>query len=360
MGPQHGARNGWRPESWPRRAWPVLRASSLVVLCASPAVAACDPERRAVSVRFTGPQSAAFERSVLADLAAGLARSDAGACSARSPRGTPSAPGGADLQVDALSTELVMVRVQLHDAGGQTRLDREVNLSQVPPDSRGFAVALAADELLRAGWAELEARDSAEALAAPPAAAPEAQSDTLSGAGPREVPPAALDSWHAGARAAFEHFSGGQTLWGSDVTLRVPLPVRLELELAPGARWGSEVSAPHGHIDSRALTFAASIRFNVLERGWRLAAGLGLEGAGIELQGANSEPGATAARFTGFALYGQALLSASLPLAGPLWVELGGVLGAPLRALEGTDDGRAATAASGVQLGAWSGLSVQL
>ena len=52
--------------------------------------------------------------------------------------------------------------------------------------------------------------------------------------------------------------------------------------------------------------------------------------------------------------------TASLPLAGPLWVELGGVLGAPLHALEGTDDGRAATAASGLQLGAWSGLSVQL
>ena len=299
---------------------------------------------------------------MLADLEAGLARSQVGVCPRADRVGQPSADGDADVEVDSVTPQLVAVRVQLQGQQRTARLDRQVDLSHVPLDSRAFAVALAADELLRAGWAELE-----EAAAPAPSASPEVA--VAAGAAIEDVPASAApqsaafppsDSVSLGLRAALESFGGGLTLWGADVALHVPLAARLDLQLAPGIRKGVEVSAPHGSIESRALSLAANVRYRLLERGWGLGVGAGLQGAGIELQGTASDPDTAASSYTGFALYAQALLAASVPISGPLSAELGGSLGAPLVALEGTDTGRAAAAASGLQLGASLALLLQL
>jgi len=277
--------------------------------------------------------------------------------------GQASAAGSAELEVDSVTPQLVAVRVQLRHPNGEARLDRQVDLSHVPMDSRAFAVALAADELLRAGWAELEESADAEpSIRAPVVASapPVAVEDVPASAAGRDGASPASDRASLGARAALESFRGGLTLWGADLTLLLPLAERLDLQLAPGVRKGVEVSAPHGSVESRALSLAANVRYRVLEQGWGLRAGAGLQGAGIELQGSSTDPATEASTFAGVALYVQALLAASVPIAGPLWLELGGTLGAPLLALEGTDTGQAATAASGLQLGASLALLLRL
>jgi len=317
-----------------------------------------------VGVRFSGTQSVVFERSVLADLEAGLARSNVRVCPRADWTGQASAAGGAELEVDSVTPQLVAVRVQLRGQSGEARLDRQVDLAQVPMDSRAFAVALVADELLRAGWAELDGNDDAVPItAAPevtPSGVPAALEDVPAAAGGREASAPVAGGASLGVRAALENFRGGLTLWGADVALLLPLGARWALQLAPGIRTGVEVSAPHGSVESRALSVATNVRYRLPLHGWGLAAGAGLQGAGIELQGAASDADTEASRYVGVALYAQALLAASVPITGPLWLELGGTLGAPLLALEGTDDGRTAAAASGLQLGASLALLLQL
>lgn len=336
-----------------------LSSCAALSLCAAAEAMACDVQGPVVTIRFTGMRVEAFERAVVADLEAGLARTEVSVCPPELAL-ERAAQRVAALELDARSPRLVELEVRLLAGGSELRLDRQVDLSQVPADSRAFAVALAADELLRAsgvewlgGGTELAGTPAAEAEPARPVTAALVDQAT-------PAPAVAPGSWSLGMRPALERFSGGQSLWGADVAAILPLAAQLELQLAPGVRRGLPVSTAQGQIESSALSLAAHARYHLLDRGWRLSAGLGLYGARLALQGASPRAGASASRFVGLALYGQGLLSASLPLSSALRFELSGALGAPLRELEATADGRTATAASGLQLALGSALWLQL
>ncbi len=62
--------------------------------------------------------------------------------------------------------DAVALTVEVHDAVTAKRVSRDVALEGVPRDGQPLTVALEADELLRASWAELELRT------APPPAVP--------------------------------------------------------------------------------------------------------------------------------------------------------------------------------------------
>jgi hypothetical protein len=63
---------------------------------------------------------------------------------------------------------------------------------------------------------------------------------------------------------------------------------------------------------------------------------------------------------SGLALYLQTGVSASFRLGGRVWLEAAAAVGVPLRGLEATDNGEAATGASGLQLSGAGGVSVEL
>lgn len=343
------------------RRCPYLGALAGLALLAPTEAAACDVWRPFVTVRFAGRQDADFERAVVADLAAGLLRSDVSVCPPEPAVPLPAAASQlAELDVEQRGRQLVALKVRLRAASSESRLERELDLSQVPGDSRAFAVALAADELLRAGGMDWLDNGVAEPVGIPTLAVAPASAEVellLDGASETG---AAAARWSVGLRPALERFAGGQTLWGADAAVLVPLSARVALQLAPGVRSGALVDAPQGQIESSALTLAANARYCLMDTPWQLAAGLGLYGARLTLEGASPRPGATVSRFSGLALYGQTLLSVSVPIAGPLRFELSGALGLPLRELEATADGRIATAASGLQLGVGSALWLQL
>lgn len=336
-------------------------AAALGLLAATRLATACDAAKPFVAVLFTGHPGEAFERAVLADLEAGLARSGVSVCqhsNAAQQRGISQL---AELHVAAPSPQLVALRIRLRAGEKETRLDRQVELSQVPADSRAFAVALAADELLRSGGLEWLGGGAAEPALVPAAkAAPSASAVQPTADRAAAAPTAVSGSWSVGVRPALERFAGGQTLWGADAAVLLPLPARLELHMAAGLRRGVQVSAQQGQIESSALSLAAGARYQLIDARWQLAAGLGVQGARLSMQGVSPREGASASRFAGVALYAQGLLAASVPIAGPLRFELGTSLGVPLRELEATADGRTATAASGLQLGVASALWLQL
>jgi len=354
-----------------------LVACALALLAAAPAHAACDEGHQAwVRVSFSGVHSPAFARAVLADLEAGLSRSDLSLCPLVSdPRSDSAALAAVEptiestiepaivLAIEGETKDRVAVHVQMRTGGAARLLERNVDLSHVPGDSRAFAVALVADELIRAGWAERELAAEPAPFVTEVAGVGEPRRDPRADrvrASASEPGVGASLPGRVGARAVVERFAGGQTQWGADGTWLVPLGFHLQAHFAPGVRQGFDVAVPHGRISSRALSLATHLRYLLLENPFELATGLGLQGEWLALRGQATDPSTAPGRFDGFVLYSQAVVSTAWHAAGPLWLELGVVLGAPLHALEGTDDGHAATAASGLELGLSTAVSLQL
>ncbi len=308
------------------------------------------PDRPWVSVTFAGGEwPAPLTTSVLGDLRVGLARHGIDAC----VDGTgPPQPRLADVRIAWQGDPKVVVTVEINDSVTHKRVSRDVDLSSVPSDGRGFAIAIATDELVWASWVELAMKPREKA---PPKPAP-----------PREVVagietelPRGSES-RLGAQAALEHFGGGQTHIGGDAVLTVPLGERLGFDARLGMRVGRDAASEHGRVSSQALGIAAHLRYVMLRASsLELGALAGARASLVQFEGEAAER-ATDRAASGTVVSVRAGVVSSLELGAGIWLELGGTAGYVLRGLEATDDGRVVSGASGVELGAALGLSVEL
>jgi hypothetical protein len=294
--------------------------------------------------------SDAQRAGVLSDLQHTLAGQGIAACSADAH---PAAAALATLTVDLSpdDTAKATVDIEVRDAVTRKRVRRDVDLSRIPDDGRAAAIAIEADELLRASWAEI-ALDTARARAAQEAARPQ-----VVGSVQQVLAPAGDDSGGGlGARAAVEHFFGGVTLIGADGVGRVGLASRLALEIAGTLRLGPAVNARHGQVSP--LAAGGSLALLVRLAGSRrasLVAGAGLSASWLEFRAEASPP-------TESSTYGNLLAVGNLRVAGRLALgrsvhaSLGVGGGVALRGVEATEDGAAVARAHGVALGATLGL----
>jgi hypothetical protein len=308
------------------------------------------PDRPWVSVAFAGGEwPAALTASVLGDLRVGLARHGIDAC----PDGAgPAHPHLAAVRIAWLEEPKVVVTVEIRDSVTRKRVSRDVDLSSVPSDGRGFAIAIATDELVWATWVELAMRPRAKAAArksAPPEVVLGVQAELPRGPESR-----------LGAEAALEHFGGGQTHIGADAMLLVPLNPRFGFDARLGVREGRDAVAEHGRVLSFALGIAAHFRYVVLRASsLELGALAGARATLLRLEG-DAREGATDATASGVVVCARAGVVSSIELGGGVWVELGGTAGYALKGLEATDEGRVVSGASGTELGAALGISVEL
>jgi hypothetical protein len=74
------------------------------------------------------------------------------------------------LHVERPAQGPITALIRIGDEVTDKRVERTMDLTGMPPDSRPLAVAAAADELLRASWAELQMRDAPPPAMAPPPA----------------------------------------------------------------------------------------------------------------------------------------------------------------------------------------------
>ena len=275
--------------------------------------AECGSSSRWVEVRFDGAHAPEFERAVFADLRAGLSRERVDVC-VPDPR-SAGGPPAADVRVEVAGASAI-VQVLARSDANERMLERRLELAHLPRDSRGFAVALAADELLHAAWAELEEAAQREwsdsAAPAPGAAAVPKDAPPVRALEPMTAPP-----WAVGTRAALEHFGGGHTQWGADLVVKIPLAPHWVVSVAGGARQGFDVEADYGRVESLGLDFMSHLWRVWSRKPWELGAGIGLYGAWLDFRGEATAPGAVAARLTGFALYAQAVISAAVSVYGP-------------------------------------------
>jgi hypothetical protein len=278
----------------------------------------------------------------------GLGRHGIDAC----PDGTgPAHPHLAAVRIAWLEEPKVVVTVEIKDRVTQKRVSRDVDLSSVPSDGRGFAIAIATDELVWASWVEVAMRPRAKAA-------------------PRSVPREVVAGVEAelprgpesrlGAEAALEHFGGGQTHLGADAMLFVPFSPRFGFDARLGVREGRDTVAEHGRVLSHALGVAAHLRYMLLRASSiELGALAGARATLLRLEG-DAREGATDATASDIVVCARAGVVSSIELGGGVWLELGGTAGYTLMGLEATDEGQVVSGASGTELGAALGISVEL
>src|SRR6187551_652634 len=183
-----------------------MRGPTLLVVCAAsltlaPRLAAAQPRCAGGDGPWVmlqlGAQgwSDAQRAAVLSDLQHTLASQGIAACSADAhPTATPLATLAVELAADDAAK--ARVDIEVRDAVTHKRVRRDVDLSRIPEDGRAAAIAIEADELLRASWAEI-ALDTARARQAEEKARAQ-----VAGSVEQVLAPARAESGGVGARAA--------------------------------------------------------------------------------------------------------------------------------------------------------------
>ncbi len=328
----------------------VLFFSLLSVLSAAPARAQgvpCGRARPWIRVAFSGAGLPAdLARSVLADLRAGLAELDIDTCESAS--GEPIA----DVVLAADRAETVAVAIDVRDGVTEKRVGRDVDLSDVPDDGRSLAIAVAAEELLQASWAELALRTAPAPSLPPP---PE-----VTRAVTRSLPPPGPARSAVGARAAIETYGGGQTHYGADAFTRVVLGSRIAAEVAFELRGATTAAAEHGDVAGSGVGGNAGLRVGMLDpdRPLRLDATAGLRALRVTFEG-RADGAAIESERTAFAVVGALGLSLGWRFD-VAFVELALGGGLPIRSVDATDFGSPATGVSGWELHGAAGLGARL
>lgn len=175
-------------------------------------------------------------------------------------KGTPSNPPIATVEVEPRG-DGVALSVEVRDAVTAKRVGRDVSLEGAPVDSRPLTVALAADELLRASWAELSLRDRPPPQLPVPVAVARTVEEGIR-------PDDERGRVDVGLLAAAEHFAAGTTLYGADARASVDLG-RFATGIRLGLRSSGAVRAVDGEIATTAFLAGLSEAVRFTPPAWR-------------------------------------------------------------------------------------------
>ena len=316
-------------------------------------VAPCgSPAHPGVVLRASGLDGA-LESKIAEQLRAALAGRGFELCA-------PSRADGAVAELDVSGgASGVSLSLSVRDQVTDKRVARDLDLHGIPEDGRALVIAEAADELLRASWAELLVPDAPR----PKRDVPSEITRTLPAlhdAGDRSTAPVASERApivEIGVGAAFEHYGSGHTQLGPELAAGVfPFP-RLGAVARLGIRSAASSDSAAGSVDPSAIAGAFGIMAAVLPREGRV----GLDG-GAELfvtrvhYEATALPGAHAQSDSGTALHASVVARGWAVVARPLRATLGLSLGAPIHTVRAVADATTIAAVSGVLLGGTLGL----
>jgi hypothetical protein len=298
-----------------------------------------------------GRVSAALAAAVLSDLRAGLAPSNIDVCEAV-PRAAPEPL--ARVLVAEVEPARARYSVDVTDSVTHKRVGRDLALDKLPADGRALALAVAAEELLRASWAELALRG----VHSPQTAAPPEVQAVVEKSAPEPAPPRRFTA--LGGRLAFERFLGGQTHYGADLFGVLPLGRIAGGLVAVGARRALSEQAPHGSIGATALAAEAGLALTFFrQRGLDLGAFVSGRLLRVSFE-PEAATGVVAQAQSGLAVTSRVGLSLAFGSPGLLrsYSALGA--GLPLKSLSVSDTGGVVTGVSKLELFASTGLALEL
>lgn len=314
----------------------------------------CGGERPWVSVLLRAEGwTEAQRRRVLLNLEHTFAAQGIDACPARAGSVQPKSQALATLSIEIGPESRASVEIEVRDAVTHKRVAREVDLRAIPDDGRELAVAIEADELLRASWAEL-ALDTERARAAKPR--PQVVESVRQVLAPSRV----RSSSTIGARVAGEYYTAHTTtLLGADAFGSVALAPRAGLELAAGMRTSPPFSAEHGTVRALALGAGARLLFRLVGNdGASLDGGAGVSASWLQFRAEPTAP-ASGSPYTNLLVVARAGFVGRLALGRVLEVSAGLSGGAALRGVQATDAGQVVAGATGLELGATLGLGAR-
>ena len=322
-----------------------------VALPARASEESCGRLRPYVELHFEGREfTPAFVSAMLGDLGAGLREQGIDACPEQQGVGRPVAR----VTLRSSESEPLRIGIEVSDAVTDKRLERSVDLRRLPEDGRAFALAVATDELLRASWVELRLSRREPPPQAPPPEVSRAVERALPSA-PRAIE-SALDEPALGLRLATEYFTEGQTHFGADGVLFVPVTGPLGLEVTLGLRKALDERAPHGTIAASAIGGSLMGLVTLLEApSLALDFGLGARALRVAFD-ATAADGAVADDQGRFALTSRAALG--LRVGGMVRASLQAGAGLPLIAVKASEGPREVTGVAGAELFLATGLEV--
>ena len=326
-----------------------------------------------------------FRETVVADLQASLGERDIDVCPAQTR--SQSLPL-AHITLTVPRKETVRIGVVARDAKAQQQFTREVSLSEVPRDGRAFAIALATDELISAGWEELALlplpKDKKQSTSSSQAAEPPATeaADDRDASAPGDVssaledepdPPAdprAPPGVALGVFGMAEIFASGQRYAGAEVRVRAALGETFDdapwsLEGALAAAVGSDVDvAGFGQVEADAQVAGVWLRYAMSQTrtvGFGAAAGtrLGTYRFVGTPNASAQQAGVSGADVSEPFWSGEFKLDAEVSLAGPLYFSAALGFAIPIIDVEARLDGQAVTAASRFTFNPSAGLFLQ-
>lgn len=332
-----------------KRSLALITCLSLGAARVARAETACGADKPWVAVLGRVPANLA--EAVRSDLRAGLSPSNIEVCEGADEG---AAEPLARVVVEQVGGAGARYSLDVTDSVTKKRLGRDLSLEKLPADGRALALAVAAEELLRASWAELALRGVHSAqTAAPPEVRAVVERSRAS--------PAPLRRYTAlGARLAFEHFLGGQTHYGADLFGAVPLGRVASALLAVGARRALSQQSPHGSIGATALSAEAGIMLTFLQqRGLDLGAFVSARLLRLSFE-PEAAPNVTADAKSGLAVTSRVGLEFAFGSPGLLrsYSALGA--GLPLKSFSASDSGGTITGASQLELFASTGLALEL
>jgi hypothetical protein len=276
-------------------------------------------------VRIEGPdqQSVAAE-DILAQLRAGLSTRGIDACS-----GPPSdrPPETATLVIASTQQDASHATIEVRDAITGKRVGREIDLSRTPRDGRALALAVSADELLRATWAELAVSGAPQPRAIVPPAVKAVVDSSLH----ERDPGVAL---RLGLGGSVERFAGGMTFFGGDLRAETWFGSRAAAVVSGGYRTSPEATSPLGRVRTSAVHAGLGAHLAVTPDRNRVGAdaAIALDAFAVRFD-PDPSSGATATAATDWAL--TATASAGVWAAVIRWVRVRVFLGVdwPIRAV---------------------------
>ena len=318
--------------------------------------AACGVDRPWVLMQLS-ELDPTFATQIINDLRAGLAPSRIDACVAEAiDRKAPLAT----VKIAGVAGREVVFSIDVSDSVTEKRIGRDIDLRHVPSDGRAFALAVAADELLRASWAELALAKERSPSPKPPEQKPAPPPPPPLKPAPVEPVPMTEPSFTAlGLGVGFESYAGGQKHFGIDAFWLQPLTGWLRFGLTAGVRRGLAVDAPSGSIESRAIHVELSLRPTLVSASiYSLDVLVALRGSEIWFV---PEPvaGAEATKTNSLALFGRGGLALTLGRAGSVRSVTTLGAGGPLRSFSASDGGEVITGVSGVEFFATSGVALE-
>jgi hypothetical protein len=259
---------------------------------------------------------------------------------ARPPKKTPLAQ--VKLHVDHPAVGPVVATISIRDALTRKHVERSIDLTKLPPETRPLVVATATDELLRASWAELHLVDAPPPSEPPPRQVIEALTTTS-----RPVARAPR-RFEIGAQGELSSFFGHRTGFGGGVVAGWWFVPRAALSVRASATYGLEETAANGRVraDTTSAGIGGALALVPVERAMGARAEVGVQALHASFEGV-ANPGTTASRGGDWTAVATLGVAGWMSLTKDLRLTLGASMLYALRPIRALDAGESVMAIEG-------------